>query len=105
MPWIETSIVRFVEEHQPGIVECEFKDADGQVHRIVGKCWMFTEQTLWSDSVYPVPGSVHCRVVEVRQGEPDRSLALISIAEPDCMEATEGQTEFLVLESQVLRDE
>jgi hypothetical protein len=104
MPRIEASIVRFIEEHQPAIVECEFKDADGQVHRIVDKSAIFTTQYLWSDSIYPALGGVRCRVLAVRQAEPDRNFALISIAEPDDLETTEGRTEFLVLESQVLND-
>jgi hypothetical protein len=104
MPWIEASIVRFVEEHLPTIVECEFKDAEGQVHRVVDKDAIFTEQSLWSDSVYPALGGIRCRVLELRHVEPDRNLALITIAEPDFLETTDGRTEFLVLESQVLRN-
>jgi hypothetical protein len=105
MPWIETTIVRFVEECQPCIIECEFKDAKGQTHRVIDKCAIFTHLDLWSDSVYPVPGGVRCRVLEMRYVETGQNLALITIAEPDYLETTEGRSEFLVLESQVLKDE
>jgi hypothetical protein len=45
--------VRFVEAYQPGIVECQFRDADGQTHSIVGKMPCFTAADLWFDSEYP----------------------------------------------------
>ena len=101
MPWIEVTIVRFVEEHQPGIVECVFEDASGQAHGIVDKCWMLTEQSLWSDSAYPVQGSVQCRVLKLRKDHLDRKLALITIAEPDHLETTEDKTEFILFASKV----
>lgn len=37
MPNLRVKIVRFVEAYQPGIVECQFHDADGRVHSIIGK--------------------------------------------------------------------
>jgi hypothetical protein len=32
------SIVGFVEDYQPGIVACEFVDAEGLGHTFIGKC-------------------------------------------------------------------
>ena len=78
-----------------------FEDASGQVHSIVDKCCMFTEQSLWSDSAYPVQGSVQCRVLEFRKDHLDRKLALITMAVPDSLETTEGKTEFTLLASKV----
>ena len=74
------------------------------MHRVVDKDAIFAEQSLWPDSAYPVLGGIRCRVLELRHVEPDRNLALITIAKPDFLETTEGRTEFLVLESQVLND-
>jgi len=37
MPSIQVSIVRFIDEHQPGFVEAEFADADGTLHTLVDK--------------------------------------------------------------------
>ena len=34
-------IVRWVEDYQPGIVACEFVDADGRRHTVVGKVPIF----------------------------------------------------------------
>ena len=37
MPSISVQIVRFVDGHQPGLVECELIDAEGRRHIIVDK--------------------------------------------------------------------
>ncbi len=97
MPWIDVTIVRFIAELQPGIVECEFEDANGHVHRVVDKCCMFSELPLWSDSAYTIPGIARCRVLELQEDWLGRDLALDSIAEPDGLETTDGETTFLVL--------
>jgi hypothetical protein len=91
MPNIRVQVVRFVdEEPQPGIVECQFRDAQGQVHSILDKVPMFTEAVLWSDSEYPQSGSVECRMlggVPVSGGNLSRIRTLGS---------TNGESEFLV---------
>jgi hypothetical protein len=60
MPSLRVQIVRFVEAHQPGIVECQFRDASGQMHSIIGKMPYFTSADLRFDSEYPQPGEVEC---------------------------------------------
>ena len=51
MPHFRVQIVRFVdEEPQPGIVEAQFRDAQGEVHSIIDKVPAFTSAYLWSDS-------------------------------------------------------
>jgi len=65
MPHFRVQIVRFVdEEPQPGIVEAQFRDAQGEVHSIIDKVPAFTSAYLWSDSNYPQPGFIECRVLE-----------------------------------------
>lgn len=56
------TITRFVDDHQPGWVECEFTDVDGQVHRFVEKAPVVSAQTLTAASSYPRPGLVSCRI-------------------------------------------
>lgn len=57
--------MRFVdEEPQPGIVESQFRDAQGELHSIIDKVPIFTDADLWSDSVYPQPGSIECLVLQ-----------------------------------------
>jgi hypothetical protein len=65
MPDLRVQIVRFVdEEPQPGIVEAQFRDAQGKVHSIIDNGPLFTSTDLWSDSNYPQPGFIECRVLE-----------------------------------------
>jgi hypothetical protein len=45
MPSLRVQIVRFVDEYQPGIVECQFRDADGQMHSAIGKLPCFQMRT------------------------------------------------------------
>ena len=94
MPSLRVQIVRYVEAYQPGIVECEFRDADGQVHSIVGKLPCFTAADLWWDSEYPHPGQVDCQVL----GPPANGAVRITLAE----ETTEGRSEVAVLEADLM---
>src|SRR5262249_54452289 len=59
--------VRFVDDHQPAIVEVEFTDAAGQPHSLIDKVSIFTTATLRADSMYPQPGTVRCRLLRVLQ--------------------------------------
>ena len=60
------SIIRFVDEHQPGFAECEFTDANGTVHTLVDKVPIFSLEDLWNNSVYPQPGFARCEVLARR---------------------------------------
>ena len=50
---LTVQIVRFVDEHQPGWMECEFRDADGLKHKIVDKVPYFTANRLDRSSAFP----------------------------------------------------
>jgi hypothetical protein len=93
MPSLRVQIVRFVDEYQPGIVECQFRDALGEVHRMIDKLPIFTDANLWSDSDYPQPGLAECMVLE-RMLDSGRNLARIR-----SLETTEGKSEFVVSEA------
>jgi hypothetical protein len=91
MPSLRVQIVRYAEAYQPGIVECQFRDADGQMHSIVGKLPYFTAADLWWDSDYPQPGQVDCRVL----GPPVNGAVKIMLGE----ETTDGRWEIVVSEA------
>jgi len=98
MPSLQVQIVRFVDEQpQPGIVESQFRDAQGEVHSIIDKIPLFTNADLWSDSEYPQPGIIECSVLERIPG-PDGSLVRINI-EPYHYELTNETSEFVVKEA------
>jgi len=101
MPRLRGSIIRFVDQHQPGFVECEFTDANGTIHTIVDKVPIFSVDDLWSDSVYPQPGFAGCEVLARLEDPRGHKLARVTIAKPDCLESTGGRSEFVVLESQI----
>lgn len=59
---LAVNIVRYVDDHQPGWVEVEFVDAQGQRHTFVDKVPGFTSLPLDAHSSYPQPGQVACEV-------------------------------------------
>lgn len=87
-------IVRFADEYQPGIVECQFRDVGGQLHSIIGKLPYFTSADLWSDSEYPQPGEVECRVL----APPVTGKVRVTLAE----ETTDGKSEVVVPEADLV---
>ena len=98
MPSLRVQIIRFVdEEPQPGIVESQFHDAGGASHLVIDKVPMFTTAHLWSDTPYPQPGFIECRLLE-RMSSESENLARISI-EPYHVEWTNEASEFVVMES------
>lgn len=100
---LAVQIVRFVDDYQPGIVECEFTDAAGQPHRLIDKAPIFTNATLSANSTYPQPGTLRCSLLHDWQDNSGQRLLTISIAEPFSIETSEGLSEFNVLPSQLSR--
>ena len=98
---LAVQIVRFVDEHQPGWVECEFADAEGRKHVFTDKVPIFTREDLWTDSVYPRPGTMTCEVLARWRDASGRELARISTANPLDDVSTEGLSEFVVLSTQL----
>ena len=98
---VAVKIVRFVMEHQPGIVEAEFADADGFPHKVVDKCVMMTTEDLWSDSVYPQDGIFPCEVLSVWTDERGRALTKIEIC---VREEAEDRLATLIIPASMIRD-
>jgi hypothetical protein len=89
---LRVEITRYVDDYQPGIVQCEFTDAVGRRHVVVGKLPVFTAADLGFDSCYPQPGSVQCEVLGRQKNGKDEELVRVAIGE----ETVEGLTEFVV---------
>jgi hypothetical protein len=99
MPNLRVQIVRFVDkEPQPGIVESRFCDAHGVVHSIVDKVPIFTTAALWSDSEYPQPGSVGCKVLQRICDSHAPNFARITTWG---VETTNGESEFVIDEAEL----
>ena len=101
MAELRVVISRFVDEHEPGFVECTFDDAQGDRHCFVEKVPIVSAENLWSDSAYPKPGAIRCRVEAEWDDARGRTLARVSTEHPDGVESTSGLTKFVVLASQV----
>jgi hypothetical protein len=100
---LRVQIVRFVsDDPQPGIVACEFIDAEGQLHAFVDKVPMFTAESLDASSFYPTPGSAACEVLARWQDALGRELVRITTVRPFEIQSTEGLSEFVVLSTQFL---
>ena len=97
MPSLAVQIVRFVDAHQPGFVECALVDAEGREHRFVEKMPIVTLDHLNERSQYPQPGVIACEV-EASWLEPDgRALVRVTTERPWGVESVEGQSRFVVL--------
>jgi hypothetical protein len=103
MTAVTVSILRFVDEHQPGFVECALVDALGQSHRFVEKVPIVIDQALWSDSTYPSVGVLACQIEAEFTDAAGRLLARIDTEHPYHVESTCGTTKFVVLVSQLVR--
>jgi len=102
MPAISITISRFVDEHLPGFVECELIDAQGERHTFLEKVPIVTRETLWSSSSYPRSGSIPCLVEENWQDESGQLVVSVSTELPFHVESVAGQSNFVVLASDVL---
>lgn len=102
MPAVSISIARFIDEHQPGFVDCELIDAFGKKHMFVEKVPVVSSVPLCSTSIYPQPGLVACEVKARWVDDSGKFLARVDANSPWSVESTEGITVFVVLDSQVL---
>ena len=101
MPSVAIQVSRFVDEHQPGFVECVLIDAAGKAHVFVEKAPVVSNENLWSRSSYPRPGSIACEVIARWSDENGQALARVNTERPWGVESSEGLAEFVVPASAV----
>ena len=85
-------IVKFVDEYQPGIVECHLIDANGLTHVFVEKVPIVTHEDLWSDSSYPRQGLIDCEIKREWTDLSGRSIAEITTQRPWNVESVNGSS-------------
>jgi hypothetical protein len=102
MPAVSVTISRFVDEHQPGFVECLLKDADGQDHTFLEKTPIVSSESLWSDSQYPRSGAIACVIEAEYLDESGNMRVRISTEQPWSVESTAGASRFVVWPSQMV---
>lgn len=101
MPALSVRIARFIDDSQPGWVECEFVDASGRRHTLRDKVPIFNTERLDADSAYPQAGVAGCDVLARWKDEHGRELVRVTTARPCDIASTEGLSEFVVLASQL----
>ena len=103
MPALSVQITRFVDEHQPGIVECVLLDALGQTHIFVEKVPVVSTENLCPTSSYPRPGFIGCEIESEWKDGAGRSITQVNTAQPWGIESKLGATHFQVLSSQLVQ--
>ena len=99
---LKVTITRYVDDYPPGIVECEFSDAEGHQHTIIEKVPVVSEDWLGPDDSYPQTGFIRCEVVSEFRDEAGSDLVRVTTWHPDLIETKDGAKEFVVRSSQVV---
>ena len=98
---LELEIVRFVDDSQPGWVECRLVDAAAGVHRFVEKAPIVSELPLDRDSGYPRPGMLACTVVGERVDDAGEAVVVVDTSAPWGVASVDGVERFVVRRSQL----
>ena len=98
---ISVEITRFVDDHQPGWVECNLVDAQGKKHLFIEKAPVVSLEDLDAGSSYPRVGIIGCEVIE-RKRVDGRDVVKIKTEKPWGIESVEGQASFDVLSDQLV---
>src|SRR5215204_6308948 len=90
---IKVKITRFVDDHQPGFVECSLIEAHGKEHLFIDKVPVVALEDLNADSSYPAAGVIGC---EVMKSSVDTATEVITVSteHPWHTESAEGQLVF-----------
>jgi len=98
---IEIDIERFIDESQPGWVECSLTEALGIEHKYREKVPIVTAESLDSDSSYPRKGVVACVIVErcILDG---REIVTVESESIWGVESIAGESKFKVLSENVI---
>jgi hypothetical protein len=76
---VAVQIVRFVDESQPGFVECELKDAHGRTSTFVARMPFVTLENLDWESAYPQAGEMECDEIASRRDGQGREVVTVEI--------------------------
>ena len=99
---VSVQITGYVDDHVPGVVSCELRDAGQRKWQFVEKLPVVSRANLTARSTYPQAGEIRCRVVSRSVDEGGRAVTRIDTASPDGVESTDGNTIFEVLSEQVV---
>jgi|SRR5271170_1454044 len=102
---IAATIVRWVDDHQPGIVECRFDDRLGQTWLFHEKLPVVSGEPLDRESLYPRPGLIGCQVIARGNDEKGREIVEVDTETPWGISSLDGVSRFHVLADQLMEFE
>jgi hypothetical protein len=100
MVGVHVEITRYVDDSQPGWVECRLIDAHGREWLFIEKVPVITTADLNRQTCYPQAAVIACQIVS-RIYTGDREIVTIDTAWPWHVEATTGETMFEVRPEQL----
>jgi uncharacterized protein YodC (DUF2158 family) len=95
-------ITSFIDDHQPGFVECKFFDAYGKEHIVQDKVPIVTEKDLDVNSEYPQDGVIACEILKVWHDSKGQKILTVNTSKPWGVDTIHGLTEFDVFEEQLI---
>ena len=98
---VRVDITGFVDDGQPGWVECKLVDAQGQEHYFIEKVPVVSLEDLKASSSYPQVGLIACEVIE-RKFVDGREIAIVTTERPWAVESVKGDADFSVFSDQLL---
>jgi hypothetical protein len=99
---VDVAIVRWVDDHQPGFVECQLTDMFGTVWRFIEKLPVVSSQLMSAASSYPQTGVIACQVIKLGRDAVGREIVEIDTISPWGVQAVDGTTRFQVYADQVI---
>jgi hypothetical protein len=63
---VKAKVTKFIDESNPGFVECQFVGVNGLIQIFNDKVPIFTTKMLDKNSNYPVDGIVGCEIIETK---------------------------------------
>jgi hypothetical protein len=101
MPAVRIQICRYIDDSQPGWVECKLTDVLGHQHVFVEKVPVVAGADLDAASSYPQSGVIACTVVATRERDDGRDIVRIDTQTPDGVVSTAGLSQFEVFPEQL----
>lgn len=103
MQGLRVTIVRWVDDHQPGWVECHLIDHWDRLWVFIEKAPVVSTEILGPDTAFPCPGVIACELVDHARTLPEADCTiLVTTAVPWGVESTTGETRFDVRPEQVV---
>jgi hypothetical protein len=98
---VSVEIRGYVDDAQPGWVECRLVDAHGREWQFIENVPVVTTELLDAGSLYPRPGVIACEEIDRRPGPPTE-VVIIETEQPWGVEAVTGETRFEVRPDQLV---